>query len=87
MGYGEDTDDVGFHRVDERKAKSPKHLPPKNSRAAQRRSGFRVLEEKLDSRANLHAEVTRNERIHRLEPIELGEKLVRCVGVELVTTS
>jgi hypothetical protein len=87
VGDSEDADHIGLHGVDEREAKSPKDLPPKNSRSSQRRSGFRVLDEKLDARMDLHAEVTSYQRIHRLEPIELREKLVRCLGVELEITS
>ena len=41
----------------------------------------------MNARLNLAREVAGNLRIHRLEPIELGKKLVRCLGMELVSTS
>ena len=41
----------------------------------------------MNARLNLDGEIAGYMRIHRSEPIDLGEKLVRCLGMELVSTS
>jgi hypothetical protein len=85
--YGDDANDVGLDCIDERELEPPKHFPPKNRRSAQRRTGFRVFEEEMNAYLNLSGEVAGHMRIHRSEPIEFGKKLVRCLGMELVSTS